>query len=882
MNRIKFYKYFLCLIALCVVVHAQQEYLIRDYNISDGLIQSTVNAIYRDNAGFLWIGTDRGLSRYDGKNFENFSQPEILFDKPIIKILQDETGTLLLLSESGRIWQFDGFTFAIYPLFDETSDVFVTSMAKLDSCLVIGTSEHGVYIKDPTMLQQFTIDQGLYSNCIIRFNKDRMNNLHIVTSEGVNSFIDGEVRALFKNDALKFSNLIQHSKGNYWCTVDGEGVYRLENGKWERKLHTLISPFNELVEDSTTTIWAAFELLLFRIVDNSFGEVYTFTELEMGVSCVTIDESDNAWVGTYGNGFKRITKNLFVNFVPLRNFPGFFARILFQDVNHNIWISAAQQGLVRFGEQYNFYTSENGLLDNNVHDVCEYENQVLVASDHGIAAFNNGKFSRFTKPNKPIEGRPARMFVDSQGVLWVATRTRGFYRLINNEWLKLELDFESGIESVRVIFEDSNNTLWFATYIDGVYIYTRDKLIHMDKNNGLTSNSIITIAEDSEKKVWIGTLKGINIFDNYSLSDTLSTKDGLFSDVIYALACYKDKMLVGTPDGFGIYSEAKFKFFTTVDGLPSNDISSHKMEIDDYGKAFFGTNYGFSIFQIESYLAKNKNYDIIISEVICGEDTTSFNYLQPSSISGALVFPSNSDQVKFSYSPIEYSAIPLTYRYLVTLNEISGEWFLTNEPSVVNLDCSPGSYRFILQAKAFGDEWQTVDEKQYVIEYPFYRTSTFYSFGFIFILISGIVYFYLRARKARRLLENKYKTSSLSKERSLILKVDLEKLIEKEKLYRDPDLSLQILSDKMEASKEHISQVINSEFQKSFNDYVNGKRVQEATEYLKINGKVGLQIIQIAYEVGFNNKSSFNNAFKKFIGITPTEYRKTYSNKPNS
>lgn len=206
------YKILFYILVSGITTFAQQEYIHTSYNISDGLVQSTVRSIYMDDAGFLWLGTDHGLSRYDGKEFKNFTKPERLFDYAIIEILQDRTGKLLLLTETGKVWQFDGFDFSEYSSINNETDVFVTSMSNLNNELVIGTRDHGVFVQDFSLFKQITKDQGLYSNNILRFNTDRMNNFHIVTSGGVNKFVDGEVQNLFKNDTLVYSNLIQHSR----------------------------------------------------------------------------------------------------------------------------------------------------------------------------------------------------------------------------------------------------------------------------------------------------------------------------------------------------------------------------------------------------------------------------------------------------------------------------------------------------------------------------------------------------------------------------------------------------------------------------------------------------------------------------------------------
>ena len=420
--------------------------------------------------------------------------------------------------------------------------------------------------------------------------------------------------------------------------------------------------------------------------------------------------------------------------------------------------------------------------------------------------------------------------------------------------------------------------MWFGTYSDGLYILKGKELLHYGKENGLLTNTSVTLTEDQNNKVWFGTQKGIYIFENYNLSDILTTDDGLMTDIIYALAAYKDKILIGTPDGLGIYSSDRFRFFTTTDGLASNDISSHKMIVRDNGTVFFATNYGFTKFNVDELLNRNTEYNFVLSEIIADDDLTSINYFNSGKDFTELVFPALTGRISFGFSPIDYSDLSFVYRYKYSLNGVESDWILNSHPFIDNYDCAPGQYKYTIQAKAFGGDWQTIDMISFFINYPFYRTSVFYGILILGIIISMISIFISRKKAEQDKIRNKYKTSSLSTEKRILLRDNLEKVISEKQLYKDPELTLQRLSEELGVSKEYISQVINSEFQQNFNDYINKKRILEATNLLKINGKEGLQILQIAYEVGFNNKSSFNNAFKKFMNVTPSEYRKLHTN----
>lgn len=119
----------------------------------------------------------------------------------------------------------------------------------------------------------------------------------------------------------------------------------------------------------------------------------------------------------------------------------------------------------------------------------------------------------------------------------------------------------------------------------------------------------------------------------------------------------------------------------------------------------------------------------------------------------------------------------------------------------------------------------------------------------------------------------KYNKSSLSLENSDLVWVSLCNVMREKKSYRDPDFRLNDLADAVEKSLHHVSQVINQKKGISYSDFVNQFRIEEAQELLSSPKSKQLTILAIAYEVGFNSKTAFYNAFKKQTGLTPSEFK---------
>jgi len=122
---------------------------------------------------------------------------------------------------------------------------------------------------------------------------------------------------------------------------------------------------------------------------------------------------------------------------------------------------------------------------------------------------------------------------------------------------------------------------------------------------------------------------------------------------------------------------------------------------------------------------------------------------------------------------------------------------------------------------------------------------------------------------------SKYLGSNLTPGQIEEYKIQLLALLSTEKPFLNPQVSLSDLSEKLSLSTKHLSQVINQSFNKSFFDFINAYRIQEVQQILKESRDEKLTVLEVMYEAGFNSKSSFNTAFKKETGQTPTEYRKT-------
>jgi AraC-like DNA-binding protein len=123
-------------------------------------------------------------------------------------------------------------------------------------------------------------------------------------------------------------------------------------------------------------------------------------------------------------------------------------------------------------------------------------------------------------------------------------------------------------------------------------------------------------------------------------------------------------------------------------------------------------------------------------------------------------------------------------------------------------------------------------------------------------------------------VKEKYSRSGLSEVQVETYAALLSSAMDQEKLYLKNDLTIDELSDHLNIPRHHLSQVINDTFQMNFYDYINSFRVQTAKELLRSPKYKDQTILSLAFEAGFNSKTTFNTVFKKATGLTPSQFAK--------
>ncbi len=848
-------KIILLLFGLVSASYGGEEYLIKNYLVNDGLLQSTVLSFYQDSSGFLWIGTELGLSRFDGINFDNFKTDGA------IKKIAEYKGRIIALDYNGHFHRIERGVFKTWNLLKNTDLLFTDFIITTEDSILLGSTEGPLYMYGGADSMEAIRLPSNFSVWNMDINSEGM--VYVNSTDGVFELNSRNVIEIFRPEKYAVRQIFLSDDDNLVMSQDGNGVF-LMNKEGRKKIYSANYFFtNTFDSDQNGFIWGASNKGLFRY-NLSDEEVSLLKVIEnQDVLSVFCDRDGNIWCGTRGNGLFRVSKNYFSEFSSGHSGP-VLTRPVYQENRDNIWFETADGSLLKYNRGViKSFIGEKYFPNRHINNMTIYEGKHLLSCGHRIIYFSEEGYKDFNMTGLP-PGPKFILFTDSKERLWTSVTGSGIYYFEDQKWHEKEIEFPSGRNSSVLIFEDSLNNLWLATVADQMYMIGEDEVIRFDDNAGIKGDYICVIKEDHLGRLWVGTFYGIFIFENQKLVEVINENNGLISPRVYALLKYKDMMLIGTSDGFGIYHKGQFRFFSSEDGLTNNDISGASMFADSKGNILMGTTHNISSFAIEDYLDKRENYNIYFRSVVSEKDTID---ISRQSNEHQVILSGNRRNIKLYFERIELNGKNGYFRYRWITEEKKGIWKETSKKFVTADYLGPGEYTLEVQCKKPGGQWNNAGLIKIIKERE-WISGIVIAGGLIVAFLTGLIIWGTETPEPK-----KYSSSSLSGKKISEIKERLNEIMKEEKLFRDPAITLSLVSSRLNISREHLSQVINSEFGCNFNDYVNRFRIEDAKILLREDGKK-LQILEIVYVTGFNNKTSFNSSFKKLTGMTPTEYRK--------
>ncbi|MBL4654784.1 MAG: hypothetical protein JKY33_03065, partial [Bacteroidia bacterium] len=725
-------------------------YLINPNNISQPVklvirqITNNIMAIYEDNKGNIWIGTEgNGVIMLNqdqlkkihqneniGNRFYHFTSHNGLSDNVVYSITQDHDGNLwfgtfgsgisILNSEELSLYKTDTTRKPEWSYLNSTNglpDDRITCLYNdKDSAIWVGTYGSGVvrvYSRnDNHELKLFTETEGLGNNTVWAITQDRTGNIWTGTEGGgLNKFLSEAFIHYTTDDGLTSNiiySIIEDNNSDFWFRTHGGGILQ-QITKSNNSKYTATE--NEFLHYSTLNGLGS--NIVISLLKDTYGNIWAGSA--QGVSVNQIDSK---------------TGSEFTSFATIDALNSSSILCLYEDKEGNIWFGTDGGGAIKYSPDANsnlqatIYNTSNGLAHNTVWSIFE----------------------------------------DSEGIIWIGTWGGGVSKIIGDDNSKtkyqiINISEKEGLNNnfVLSILEDKESNIWFGTYGGGINIlhHTDDDYSidtsswnYITTNNGLSDDGVVSMTFDKNGNIWAGTNKGLNkiVFNNaesghFSIK-TYGKLEGFIGVECNQKAIYNDSknnLWVGTANGLTKYNSKCDK---------SNSIEA-QTHITDIRMFFNEVNWSQHA------------------------DTLSSWYNLPENLG----LNHNKNHLTFHFIGISLK-IPEKVKYRYMLEGADNDWSPpVKETFATYPNISPGEYTF--KVKACNDEgiWnKTPATFSFTVAPPFWQTWWFYLMSCLLGL--GSIYSFYRIR-IRILEKEKEKLEIIVDERTKELKeayLNLEKL----------------------------------------------------------------------------------------------------------
>ncbi len=578
-----------------------QQYIFSNYSINNGLSQSVVNCIFQDSKGYIWIGTQNGLNRFNGETFDVYSYNPVdsssISNNWIYSIAEDRDGNLWVGTKGGLnkylakqntfeliAWQ----TTFTYDVTQYTYDVI---------CLTNGN----ILINTPPVISIYDPEKENFNSFQSKLEYDgAVKDVRIPVLEDFNDRIwIGSTNGLtsFSLQTKEFSYFPFFSKkSDSIYNVSITALYKDKKGVlWVGTTAGLFS-YNSASD--------CFEEAQFLLLSN---EKYTFEN-----SCIrTIqeDKNGNLVIGTEGNGLFVLAFSQ--NRVSIQNYTSENSEIghnivqsLIIDQSENLWIGTLQ-GISKTDlkkRKFTLYRKNNSpsslnLLGNVIASLYKDDDGILWVGNWGqglnLINRNSGEVEHFSTQHSGNQYIPNDfvhvIFKDSDNHIWLGTRNGVFiYNKSDNKFVPYYEYFKNSrlpkLNQVRIymIIQDNLSNYWIGTQ-NGLYkINLGNSSIElfqkeMEPDHQISANLVYCLLEDSEGLIWIATVSGLDMYNPVTkkIKHFRKGEKGLSDDFIITLCeDNKGRIWMGTSTYVNMYNkkDSTFTYYSQEQGLPNNRI----------------------------------------------------------------------------------------------------------------------------------------------------------------------------------------------------------------------------------------------------------------------------------------------------------------------
>jgi PAS domain S-box-containing protein len=736
--------------------------------VEDGLPQNSIQAITQTKDGYLWIGTELGLARFDGIQFAVFDSKNTtqLLSSYIKTLLPARDGSLWIGTPNGLVRLKDG-KFTAYTTHEGLSGDVVVSLAQdRDGSLWIAT-ENGLDQLADGRLHRYNVDWGPSKITCLLY--DRNGYLWIGTEDqGLHRLSGGKSMAITTHDGLptnKVSSLFSDHEGSLWIGTD-KGLSRLTGGQiytYTARQGLSNPTILSIGEGPDHAMWAGTDGGgLYRWDNQGFTAYKNDDGLSNDVvQALYTDLEGSVWIGTDGGGLDRLKPRTFLTYTTNNGLSSNLVTSVREGRDGSVWIGTAGGGLNRWRSgKFTVYTTTQGLSSNLIRSMVEEPSGDLwIGTDGGgLNRFRSGKFTTYGTKDGIPDGVILSLAIDNVGNLWAGT-ANGLAEYHDGKFRTYSTTDGVPGRLIMCLFVSRDGSLWIGT-VDGGLIRRKDgKFVTYTSKNGLPPEFVDAINEDQDGVLWLGTNGGgLCRFENGKFT-RLTTRDGLFSDVIYqVIEVSKGNLWMASSKGVFRVPKAQLNAFAagrikTVssfsydksDGMKSPECTGPNQPAGwktKDGRLWFPTLKGVAVVDPEHLLVNVTPPPVVIEAALVDK--------KPIAVKPRMSLPPGLGEFEFHYSGLSFLA-PQKVRFRYKLEGFDPDWVdAGNRRVAYYTNMSPGAYTFRVLACNNDGVWNENGASISIFLEPhFYQKPYFYAICIVAISLMGIGVYRLRIRQLR-------------------------------------------------------------------------------------------------------------------------------------
>jgi ligand-binding sensor domain-containing protein/signal transduction histidine kinase len=533
------------------------------WRIEDGLPQNRIRAICQTLDGYLWIGTDEGLARFDGVRFTIFDQSNApaLHDDGILALRVARDGALWIGTEGGGLVRYKDGTFRNFGASEGLTNGFVRAIHEDGSkTLWVGT-DRGFFRKTGDRFARLDNTPDVPMATVTGIGEDDAGRIWVASAAGLLAIVDDRLQRVSSDCGRVFARTLHQSSGGFVWAIGTRGAARMRNGCAVPGPALPAVPMRSLVEESDGSLWIGTMgqgLIRFRngvtswftsstgLPDNTVNVVFEDREENLWIGCedglvrltkrsgtnigaqdgleddnaltVYADRQDDLWITTLTGLVYRVTSGRVRRYRLPSPAADLRIRNVFQDRSGVLWFGTLAGGLVRQeGHAVTVFTKADGLRSNTVRGMLQDRAGALwIALDSGLSRWDGHSFRNYYLQDGLSYPSTRCMIADAQGEVLVGTDA-GLNRLHHGQIVHDDEFTALKNEKIWALYLDSGGTLWLGTRGGGLLRFRSGKVLRFTRDNGLLTNTIFQILEDANGRLWMSTSSGVVSADRKEL-----------------------------------------------------------------------------------------------------------------------------------------------------------------------------------------------------------------------------------------------------------------------------------------------------------------------------------------------------------------------------